>query len=104
MKQAQVIEYHLFRSVFLRLNRSLLTPAFDFSKYSGAIVDELIVRFFDVGWASWLLAVVVLFVTLPITVEVGRAGVGLGRDGGVGGCGAGDGGVCCSSLRPSLGR
>ncbi len=40
MKQAQVIEYHLFRSVFLRLNRSLLTPAFDFSKYSGAIVDE----------------------------------------------------------------
>lgn len=59
--------------MFLRLNRSVLTPAFDFSKYSGAIVDELIVVFFDVGWASWLLAVLVLFFTLPITSEVGQA-------------------------------
>ncbi|CAN0214597.1 unnamed protein product [Ectocarpus sp. 6 AP-2014] len=67
LRQAQVLEYHLFRSVFLRLNRSLLTPAFDFSKYSAAIVDEWIVVFFDVGWASWLLAVVVLFFTVPIT-------------------------------------
>ncbi|CAM9222132.1 unnamed protein product [Pylaiella littoralis] len=67
--QAQVIEYHLFRSVFLRLNRSLLTPAFDFSKYSGAIVDELVVEFFDVGWASWLLAVVALFFTVPVSTD-----------------------------------
>eukprot|EP00752_Nemacystus_decipiens_P003659 g3373.t1 len=69
LRQAQVIEYHLFRSVFLRLNRSLLTPAFDYSKYSGAIVNELILEYYDVGWGSWLLAVVVLFFTVPITTS-----------------------------------
>lgn len=65
-----MLEYHLFRSVFLRLNRSLLTPAFDFSKYSAAVVDDLIVVFFDVGWASWLFAVVALYFTVPITQSV----------------------------------
>lgn len=68
-----MLEYHLFRSVFLRLNRCLLTPAFDFSKYSGSIVNELILVFYDVGWASWLLAVVALFFTVPITSTVRRA-------------------------------
>ena len=73
-----MIEYHLFRSVFLRLNRSLLTPAFDFSKYSGAIVNELILMYYDVGWASWLLAVIALYFTVPITTAVREVEVGEG--------------------------
>lgn len=69
LRQAQVLEYHLFRSVFLRLNRSLLTPAFDYARYSANIVDEIIIVFFDVEWASWLFAVIILFVTLPISTD-----------------------------------
>lgn len=69
LRQAQVLEYHLFRSVFVRLNRSLLTPAFDYARYSANIVDEIIIVFFDVEWASWLFAVIILFVTLPISTD-----------------------------------
>lgn len=70
LRQVQILEYHLFRSVFLRLNRSLLTPAFDFAKYSASIVDEIIISHFDFGWRSWLMAVIVFYFTLPITPEV----------------------------------
>ena len=69
LRKSQVIEYHLFRSVFVRLNSSLLTPAFDYARYSAGIVDEIIIVFFDVNWASWLLAVIVLFITLPIATS-----------------------------------
>ena len=69
LQKSQLIEYHLFRSVFVRLNSALLTPAFDYARYSASIVNEIIIVFFDVDWASWLLAVIILFVTLPISAS-----------------------------------
>lgn len=90
IRQVQILHYHLFRSVFLRLNRSLLTPAFDFAKYSGAIVDEIILFNFDIDWRSWLGAMILLYFTVPITLAV-RLMEG-GREGGYAIFGEGGGG------------